>query len=170
MTENHRVLIIDDNPSIHDDFRKVLQSPNPSEDLLREQEEVLFGEAESRVDGRKFELEGAQQGEEGIEMVASSLEANNPFALAFVDVRMPPGIDGVETVERIFAIDPFIQIVICSAYSDYTALDILQRVGISDRLLLLRKPCDWAEILMLATALCKKWNLLQKGRCIDAPT
>ena len=159
--ENRRILIIDDNPSIQLDFRKILQNGPDKEASLRAKAAELFGEPlEARLQPN-FDVDCASQGEEGLEMIVNARNSGRPYAVAFVDIRMPPGMDGIETIERTWANDPDIQFVICSAYSDYTARDILDRLGVSDRLLLLRKPCDSAEILLLATALTQKWNVTQ---------
>ena len=161
-TKNRRVLIVDDNPSIHADFRKILGGGG--EDDFDGRETLLFGATRDRPLDEGFDVDSAFQGEEGIERVMQALREERPYALAFVDVRMPPGIDGIETIERIWKIDPDLQFVICSAYSDYLAHDILTRLGVSDRLLMLRKPCDSAEILLLATALREKWNIAESLR------
>lgn len=161
---NRRILIIDDNPSIHDDFRKILEGRSPCQASLDAKEALLFGAAPQATQAEHFEIDSAYQGEEGLERIVHAREQGRPFALTFVDVRMPPGWDGVETIERIWPADPDLQVVICSAYSDYSAQDILHRLGVSDRLLMLRKPCDSAEILLIATALCNKWNLAQPAR------
>lgn len=162
-TQNNRVLVIDDNPSIQEDFRKILGGI-PRDTSLHDKEVLLFGESTSHAADHSFEVESALQGTEGIELVMQAGREGRPYALAFVDIRMPPGMDGVETIERMWMLDPELQFVICSAYSDYTAVDIVERFGVSDRLLLLRKPCDSADILLLAVALCKKWNLAHKLR------
>ncbi len=159
-SENRRILVIDDNLSIHDDFRKILESAGDEESTLREKEALLFGQTSPTVAAVEgFEVVTAAQGQEGLERIVTARREGRPFALVFVDLRMPPGWDGVETIERILPADPDVQLVICSAYSDYSAREILTRLGISDRLLMLRKPCDSAEILLLATSLCRKWNL-----------
>lgn len=164
---NRRVLIIDDNPAIHDDFRKVLRVGAVDRDAdLSAKEALLFGDSPSTRIGDDFEVETALQGEEGVELILGARRAGRPFALAFVDIRMPPGIDGVETIERVLALDSDIQFVICSAYSDYSAHEILLRLGVSDRLLLLRKPCDAAEILLMSCAMCEKWNLAQSVKVL----
>lgn len=160
-SENRRILIIDDNPSIHDDFRKILNSMDGGNASLDAKAAMLFGETQPAESHEAFEIHSAFQGDEGLEKIVEARREGRPFALAFVDIRMPPGMDGVEAIERTWDADPDIQFVICSAYSDYTARDILVRLGISDRLLLLRKPCDSAEILLIATALCRKWNVAQ---------
>ncbi len=164
-SKNLRVLIIDDNPSIHDDFRKILVGTE-RDAALESKEALLFGEPQAEAKGEQFQLDSAFQGAEAVEMILQERTEGRPYAMAFVDIRMPPGIDGIETIERIWSLDPEIQFVICSAYSDHSATDILQRLGVSDRLLMLRKPCDSAEILLLATALCEKWNLAQTAKTI----
>ena len=161
-TNNHRILVIDDNPAIHDDFRKILTTikPYPVKSLA-EKEAALFGEPESSTQGVSFEIDSAFQGQEGVEMIIQAKRQGRPYALAFVDIRMPPGLDGIETIERIMPLDHEIQLVVCSAYSDYSSQEILARIGLTDRLLLLRKPCDAAEILLISSTMTEKWNLSQ---------
>ena len=65
---------------------------------------------------------------------AVHLEQGRPFALAFIDMRMPPGWDGLETIEHLWTVDPDVQVVICTAYSDYSWSDMLTRLGRSDQL------------------------------------
>ena len=161
---NRRVLIIDDNPSIHGDFRKILEDRSPSGSSLDAKEALLFGESKQPVPAAHFDVDSAFQGAEGVEQIVRAREEGRPYALAFVDIRMPPGLDGVETIERAWKEDPDLQMVICSAYSDYSAQDILHRLGVSDRLLMLRKPCDGAEIMLIAAALSHKWSLAQSVR------
>ena len=114
----------------------------------------------SESDRPRFELDwAAAQGEEGYAKVKAAVENNRQYAVAFVDMRMPPGWDGMETIEKIWQIDPDLQIVICSAYSDYSWSDILKKFGAVDRLLILKKPFDTAEVCQLACALTEKWHL-----------
>ncbi len=162
---NRRVLIIDDNDAIHEDYRKILAAPRDA-DALADAEALIFGiaEEEARPDGINYEIASAYQGAEGIEMVRESIESRQPYALAFVDMRMPPGMDGLQTIKRICEIDSEIQIVICTAYSDYSFGDIMDRFSGSDRLLFLRKPFDNAEVSMLAATLTTKWNLGQQAK------
>lgn len=155
---NRRVLVIDDNTAIHDDFRKILCPSRLSGAALDQFESMLFGQREDRPAHAGFELEFAAQGEQGVEMVRRARAENRPYALAFVDVRMPPGIDGVETTARIWQLDPDIQIVICTAYSDHTWEQILLRLGRSDRLVVLKKPFDNIEVLQLADTLTQRWQ------------
>ncbi|MBC7976925.1 MAG: response regulator, partial [Myxococcales bacterium] len=153
---NRRVLIVDDNRAIHDDFRKILQPRAQTEVAALEAE--LFGSAVPR-EVVAFELSSAYQGSDGVEMVRAARLAGRPFALAVVDMRMPPGIDGLQTTARMWDADPDLQVVICTAYSDASWQDIVQRFGRTDRLLILKKPFDLAEVCQLALALTEKWNL-----------
>jgi DNA-binding NtrC family response regulator len=82
--------------------------------------------------------------------------------MAFVDVRMPPGWDGIEVTPRLWVADPNLQIVICTAYSDYTWEEIFARVGTSDRMVILKKPFDPVEVLQLAHALTEKRRRLEE--------
>ncbi len=157
-----RILVVDDNRSIHEDFRKILCPHEPGEaDLARE----LFGQdtAVRRLE-LSFELAGAMQGQEALEMVRQAQADGNPFALVFMDVRMPPGWDGIETTARVWEVDPSIQIVICTAYSDYSLAEIVGRLGRSDRFVLLKKPFDVVEVQQLASAFTEKWRLFHQVR------
>ncbi|MGZ8385082.1 MAG: histidine kinase dimerization/phospho-acceptor domain-containing protein, partial [Nitrospira sp.] len=89
----------------------------------------------------------------------NAYQRGNPYAVAFVDMRMPPGWDGLETIEHLWYADPDIQIVICSAYSDHPWEDVSRRIGDTDKLLILMKPFNSIEVVQLANALTKKWNL-----------
>jgi len=160
-----RVLVVDDNHAIHEDFRKILGASELASGDLDRAEAELFGGAPSRA-GRAlgFELTSAFQGEEAIQAVAAAVRKNHRFAIAFVDVRMPPGLDGIETTARLWELDPDLQVVLCTAYSDYSWEDMLIRLGLSDRLVILKKPFDTVEVLQMAGALTEKWRLLQTTR------
>jgi two-component system cell cycle sensor histidine kinase/response regulator CckA len=161
---NHRILVIDDNPSIHTDFRDILCPKNSSSEAARKLEAALFDEDQPSADPMSFQLESAFQGQEGLAMVEQSLAENRPYAMAFVDVRMPPGWDGVETIARIWKIYPELQIVVCTAYSDYSWEEMRAKVGQPDSLLVLKKPFDNVEVQQIAHALTKKWMLnIQTG-------
>jgi len=160
--QNRRVLIIDDLPSIHDDFRKILGSSG-EEDALAELEQALFGKQEHQGNALRFEIDSAYQGQEGLACVERSLAAGQRYAMAFVDVRMPPGWDGIETATRIWEACPDLQVVICTAYTDYSWQDMMRRLGAADRWVILKKPFDNIEVLQLACALTEKWNLNQQA-------
>ncbi len=163
---NNRILIIDDNPAIHADVKKILcPSVSKSTQDLDDFEAELLGSAQAPA--RKtvsFEVHSAHQGQEGLELVKKAVAAGCPFAMAFVDVRMPPGWDGVETTLELWKVAPDLQVVICTAYSDYSWDDMLAKLGSSDRLLILKKPFDTVEVLQLANSLTEKWDLLRQAR------
>jgi two-component system, NtrC family, sensor kinase len=154
--ENRRILLVDDTPSIHEDFRKILtrQSAAPELDAA---EEALFGRALGRS-GNVFELDSARSGEEAAALAEAAVRRGRPYALAFVDMRMPPGWDGVETIERLWRIDPALQVVICTAYSDHPWEEVMARLDVRDRLLVVKKPFDLIEVSQLARTLTAKWQ------------
>jgi PAS domain S-box-containing protein len=155
----HRVLIIDDTPAIHDDIRKVL-STGAVDDKLGAFEEKLFGSTPPIVVPEiRFEIDSAYQGRDGVQRVEEARALGRPYAVAFVDMRMPPGDDGLQTIRALWRVDPQLQIVICSAYSDYSWNDIVAATGETDQLVILRKPVDNIEVLQLTHALAKKWEL-----------
>ncbi|MEO8350673.1 MAG: response regulator, partial [Chthoniobacteraceae bacterium] len=162
---NHRILIIDDNPAIHEDFRKVLNpKSSPLEDELEAEEASLFGDAPGASVALNFQIDSAFQGQEGLEKVRAATAAGLPYAVAFVDVRMPPGWDGIETITHIWKEFPDLQVVICTAYSDYSWDEIAKAVGNTDHVLVLKKPFDNVEVMQMAHALSKKWQLTQIAR------
>jgi len=164
--KNRRILIIDDSRAIHDDFRKILGGEATAQNAtLDAAEAALFGgDAGNPARAEGFELDSAYQGQEALEMVQRAIEADRPYAMAFVDVRMPPGWDGIETIQRLWGVCPDLQIVICTAYSDYSWGEIIEKLGNSDHLLILKKPFDNVEVLQLATALIEKWRLTLQVR------
>ncbi|WP_417730272.1 ATP-binding protein [Rosistilla oblonga] len=159
-----RIIVIDDNPAIHDDFHKILVSEGDGQELL-DAASAFFGDETpppTASDKLDVQLDSAYQGEEGYRKVRDATAAGRPYTLAFCDMRMPPGWDGLTTIENLWKVDPNLQVVICSAYSDNTWGDISKRLGLSDRLLILKKPFDNAEVLQIVVA------LIEKRRLIDA--
>jgi diguanylate cyclase len=151
----HRVLMIDDNPAIHEDYRKILTRRDNGG--VTAAEAALFGE-QPAVAGPTFDVDSAMQGREGVERVRQALAEGRPYSVAFVDMRMPPGWDGLETIEQLWKVDPEVQIVVCSAYTDYDWLELLARLGHSDKLIVIKKPFEPIEILQSASALSRKWQ------------
>lgn len=162
-----RIMVIDDNPSIHHDFIKILSiDQNPSSDLDKLSLKLFNkknGE-EKEIILPHFEITTASQGQEGADIIEKAYKNNKRYALAFVDIRMPPGWDGIETIKHIWEIDKDIQIVICTAFSDYSWEDTISNLGKTDNLLILKKPFDSIAVRQLASALTKKWQLLQEAR------
>ncbi|PTX91067.1 response regulator [Opitutus sp. ER46] len=162
---NHRILVVDDTRAIHEDFRKILAQPSAPGDPLAAAASSIFRTAKPTLARLpSFELESAFQGEEALAVVTRALAGGRPFAVAFVDVRMPPGWDGVETVNKLWSVQPDLQVVLCTAYSDYSWSELGDRLVHSDQLLLLKKPFDPIEVQQMAAALTEKWRLTQQSR------
>src|SRR5208282_1594187 len=140
MQRNPRILVVDDNHAIHDDFRKILCSNRPQRDTLEDEAALLFNAPDNSPKRLEFEIASAHQGQVGLAMVQQAVQEGRPYAMAFVDVRMPPGWDGVETAVRIWEACPDLQIVICTAYSDYSWDEMAAKLGNSDQVVVLKKP------------------------------
>jgi two-component system NtrC family sensor kinase len=162
--KERRILIVDDNPSIHEDFRKILLKSNADTAAIDKMETALFGTKSRSTAANEFQIDAASQGQDALALIRQGLEDSRPYALAFVDVRMPPGWDGIETIKRMWQEDPELQVVICTAYSDYSWFDIAEQLGTTSHLLVLRKPFDNIEVRQLAHTLTEKWLLSQSNR------
>ncbi|MHB2249586.1 ATP-binding protein [Pseudomonas fitomaticsae] len=159
---NRRILLIDDMPSIHEDFRKIL-APAPAHSAqLDEMEAALFG-VPAKPRRAPFELDSAYGGEEGLAKLNLALQEQCPYALAFVDMRMPDGWDGARTIEELWLQDPQLQVVVCTAYSDYSWDELLDRLHAHDRLLILKKPFDNIEVQQMANTLLTKWQMTERA-------
>ena len=157
-----RILIVDDNPNIHRDFELVLLDDAQNPDLEADERRMYGAPSRAPVLKPACALDHALSGLEGVEKVREALAEKRPYQVAFVDIRMP-GIDGVETISRVWQIDPAIQIVICTAYADYSWEDLARRLGPTDKLLLLKKPFDNIEVTLLASTLTEKWFLARQA-------
>jgi len=156
---NRRILVVDDEPKILDELKKVLAPNEVVDQELKELEGRLFGQ--SAQDGspkHTYEVHCCLQGDDALQAVQDALDNGKPFAVAFLDVRMPPGPDGVWTAEHIRRIDPNIQIVMMTGYSDFDTSEIVHRVPPEDKLLYVQKPVHSQEIRQFALALTAKWQ------------
>ncbi|MFN0008515.1 MAG: response regulator [Planctomycetota bacterium] len=171
---NRRILVVDDTDSIHVDFLKILAGPPAPSVAATAARAAFFGSpatpAPAAAPADAYEVESARQGQEALGLVERAVAQKRPYALAFMDVRMPPGWDGIETIQHLWRVDPELQVVICSAYADYSWAEMIARLGRTDRLLFLRKPFDPVEISQLASALTEKWNVhhREKARMEEA--
>lgn len=152
----HRLLLVDDNEAIHGDLRKILQSRPELEEDLSDIEAALFGPQADDTPRSSFDLDSAYQGQQGLKLLEKAWKEGRPYSTAFVDVRMPPGWDGIETIGHLWKVDPDLQVVICTAYTDYSWRDIVHRLGESHNFVILKKPFDNIEVLQLAHALASK--------------
>ncbi len=163
LERNPRILVIDDNPAIHDDLKKILLGSGSAITALAVDESILFDKL-TPPPAPGFDVESAYQGQEGLGLVERRVADGLPYAMAFVDVRMPPGWDGIETISRLWQADLHLQIVICTAYSDYSWADIRTKLGSSESLLILKKPFDNIEVIQLAHALTRKWLVSRQAQ------
>lgn len=156
-----RILVVDDSPAIRADYRKILTPEDGSEfDRI---ESSLFGKECPDV-AMRFEVDCAEHGQQGIGLAAVAEREGRPYALAFVDMLMPPGLDGIQTALKLWEVSPDLQIVISTAFSQESWPDALNRLGDTDRLLILKKPFEPIEVQQLARALTKKWALARRAR------
>jgi two-component system sensor histidine kinase/response regulator len=164
VTLSRRILVIDDNRDIHQDFQKIFRSLHEESSGFDQLETALFGTEVAKPPPRHCSLVGvtldsAYQGEEGVQLAVQAALTGNPYLLAFVDVRMPPGIDGIRTIKRIWEHVPGLPCVICTAFSDYNWEDISIHLGGSGNLYILKKPFDAVEVLQMAQAIAEKASL-----------
>jgi two-component system NtrC family sensor kinase len=160
-----RVLIVDDNPSVHADFTRIFE---PEEDAsaaaLDELEAGLFGAGDRNApSGEAFALWHASQCDEGVGLTRTAIERNAPFDVAFVDMKMPPGPNGVETTRRLWSIDPVLQVVLCTAYRDFRWAEVMEFLGSTANLHLLRKPFSPAQARHIAGVLAAKAARLRRS-------
>jgi CheY-like chemotaxis protein len=154
--DKRRILVIDDSTTIHQDFRRLLcpeRSGRPAE--LEQLRAALFGgpPAHAEPAGPEFEMDSAYQGQEGVAKVREAVAAGRPYGLVFLDYRMPPGGNGVETLRELWTVHPSQRVVLCSAYSDYSWEDIVEEFGETPLLRELRKPVHGHELRQVALTL-----------------
>jgi PAS domain S-box-containing protein len=158
-----RILIADDEPMIREEYRCVLggdtTDAGTDHTAMLDLEAELFGSARGNNNQARYDLCLCEQGDEAVEAVEQAVGEGRPFAVAFLDVRMPPGIDGVTAAERMRKIDPQMNIVFVTGYSDVAPEDIAKRVERPETLLFCQKPLHASELRQLAYALSSKWLL-----------
>lgn len=155
-----RLLIIDDEQAVLDAYRHILAAdPAETRSELDALAEALFDAPRTNAhQAPAADITYCRQGLEGVAEVGAALASGRPFQVAFIDIRMPPGIDGKETARRIRAIDPDINLVIVSAYSDHDVTDISLVAGPPDKIFYISKPFAADEIQQMATALARRWE------------
>ena len=154
-----RILIVDDEPAVHDSYRRCFAPPTRADAELASMAADLFGDddAEAAAPAPLFETVHCQQGLDAVAAVEAAIAAGDPFRVAFIDVRMPPGIDGRETAQRIRALDRDINLVIVTGFSDFSPAEISRAAGPADKIFFIAKPFEVAEVMQTATALAERW-------------
>ncbi len=155
-----RILIVDDEPAMHDSYRRSFAPVSTDTGALDAMAAELFGDddAVAADEAPDFALTHAMQGLDGVAAVEAAIRAGDPYAVAFIDVRMPPGIDGKETAVRIRALDPDIHLVIVTGFSDFSPIEISKAAGPADKIFYIAKPFEVAEVTQMATALAHRWQ------------
>ena len=157
--DNKRVLIVDDQKEIHDDFKEMLSSErHASTDAMA----AAFVGDEERLSMPEFEVLHARSGEHAFEVVRAGKERGRPIAVAFVDIRMPPGIDGLQTIRKVREIDRDIELVIMTAYTDRSLPEIVHGIELIHKVLYIRKPFTREEVQQITLSLVGKWNIEQE--------
>ncbi len=151
-----RILVIDDNPAIHEDFRKILCPEAMPSEQVRNAAAALFGRKADAEPPVTYEIDTVSRGQDGVERIREGLAEDSGYAMVFVDMRMPNGWNGLETTKQIWQLCPGLQIVLCTAFSDFSWDEIRGELPHSDRFLILKKPFDNIEVQQLAEALTAK--------------
>jgi diguanylate cyclase (GGDEF)-like protein len=162
-----RILIVDDEPAMHDSYRRSFAPVGGADaGALDAMAAELFGDEDAPAASpvasdaaMDFALTHAMQGLDGVAAIEQAMLDGDPYAVAFIDVRMPPGIDGKETATRIRALDPNINLVIVTGYSDFSPIEISKAAGPADKIFYIAKPFEVAEVTQTATALAHRWQV-----------
>ena len=164
-----KILIIDDNASVHSEIRRILgyaAASSKTRHALDSAHQSIFGSSTNQEvsNAPHYIIDSAYQGQEGYEKIKAALESHEPYSVAIVDMRMPPGWDGLETIKKIWEVTPDTQILLCSAYSDHSWNQINRVLGRTDSFLILKKPFDMTELEQMVSALTVKWQLFRTNR------
>ncbi len=155
---NRRVLVIDDDPAVHDEIQRILGPEHGAEKALLDAERTprgLNGKGSLR---QSFEVDTASQGKAGVQLVQRALEAGHPYALAFVEMHRASGSEDLDTIQRLWAADPHLQVVMSSAHADYDWDQVIARLDHPDKLLVVKQPFDPIEVRQCASSLARKWQ------------
>lgn len=166
MTDTHdmltnRILVVDDDTMLIEEYLRCLgkdYEPDLATQTLSELEKVLFGEDTDERGSVRFSVDARNQGEPAVEAVQEAISAGQPYSIVFLDIRMPPGIDGIEAAKRIRALDPDVNIVIVTGSMSVEIDNLDAEVPPADRIFFFKKPFHAAECRQLAAALCGKWH------------
>ncbi len=151
-----RVLVADDEETTRELYRDVFDLDDEEEEEDDDERSPTPGEEEASSDGASFDVVLCSQGDEAVEAVRTAVAERRPFAVAFIDLKMPPGPDGIWTAKHIRALDPRIEIMMVTAYSGLHPREFVREIPPSHKLFFLRKPFRTEEIHQFASALAAK--------------
>jgi CheY-like chemotaxis protein len=155
-----RILAVDDDAGLLDDYRRIL---NPGtgprdESLFAQLESDLIGAAVGHKRFPEIDVATATQGHAAVDAVRAALDEGRPFAVAFIDLYLARGLDGLRAAEQIRALDSDIHIVLVSAKAELHPVEMSERVPPADQLFFVNKPFHAAEIQQLVLALAARWR------------
>ncbi len=157
----NRVLVVDDDEVLVNEYLRCLGEdfePDAAITTLTDLEKVLFGEETDERGAARFEVHSRNQGEAAVEAVAVSIKFGKPYSIVFIDIRMPPGIDGIEAAKQIRAMDPNVNIVVVTGSVSPAPEDLGKQIPPADKVFFFQKPFHAVECRQLAAALCGKWH------------
>lgn len=157
----NRVLVVDDDALLIGEYVRCLGEdfePDNATTTLGDLEKVLFGEETDERGAVRFDVQTRTQGDYAVEAVEDAMREGCPFAIVFLDIRMPPGIDGIEAAQRIRKLDPNVNIVIVTGSLSPEPENLGVQIPPADRVFFFKKPFHAVECRQLAAALCGKWH------------
>jgi len=160
-TNTNRVLVVDDDQLLIDEYLRCFGTdfePDLAITTLTDLEKVLFGEETDERGAARFEVDARSQGDAAIKAVLDACKTGNPYAIVFIDVRLPPGMDGIEAAKKIREIDPNINIVVVTGSLGTGQEDLGTAIPPADKIFFFKKPFHAVECRQLAAALCGKWH------------
>jgi diguanylate cyclase (GGDEF)-like protein len=160
-TATNRVLVVDDDALLIGEYVRCLGEdfePDNATTTLTDLENVLFGEETDERGAARFEVHSRNQGDAAVDAVRNAVATESPYAIVFIDIRMPPGMDGIEAARQIRALDPNINIVIVTGSMSIEAESLIKEIPPSDKIFFFKKPFHAVECRQLAAALCGKWH------------
>ena len=164
----NRILVIDDNPAIYEDFCKVLTPTTAPSKALIDLASSIFDEVSKPAPTENYQIDFAPRGQDGVKRVREALQEGWPYVIAFVDMRMPNGWGGLETIKNLWLADPQLQVVLCTAYSDYSWAEIREQLSRRDRFLILKKPFDNIEVQQMVETLINRQKAEAELLLLDA--
>jgi CheY-like chemotaxis protein len=162
-----RILVVDDNPAIHEDFRKILTPTWAVAPALSEAAAGFFGKKTATAELPAYVVDSTLRGEDALALARSACEQGRPYAMAFVDMRMPNGWNGLQTIEQLWRLQSDLPVVLCTAFSDFSWEEIRNQLGRSDRFLILKKPFDHIEVQQMVDAMLMRHVLQARTRWLD---
>lgn len=164
----NRILVIDDNPAIYEDFCKVLTPGTKPSKALTDLASAIFDEVSKPESPENYQIDFAPRGQDGVKRVKAAIQEGWPYVIAFVDMRMPNGWGGLETIKNLWLADPQLQVVLCTAYSDYSWAEIREQLSRRDRFLILKKPFDNIEVQQMVETLINRQEAEAQLLLLDA--